>query len=113
MGKTDLNSTKVLAHVQHFVNPAGERLFADWFEHVGELLKREARGLLSIRRIASVAGGACCNVLVEFDSLENMKHWAASQAHADMLAKLTPYAQRSYESNLFQIMRQFSAESAD
>ncbi len=87
----------VIVIVEHYLSEKGKSYFPEWIELAKKILN-EKDGFISINQLENISKEVDTNILLEFNSLENLRKWSKSDEHHQLLLKISP----------FQLKKQFS-----
>ncbi len=91
----------IVVHVQHYLNKEGVDYFPKWLESVANTIQT-FEGFVTISQLTDVENKEACHLLLMFDSLPQLRNWAKSQEHDDLIAKFAPYRLRKQTSEVYE-----------
>lgn len=94
----------VIVLVEHFLTDEGKRLLPAWIDSVREALG-DYPGFVGIEQIKDEADANRTLLFLQFDTLENLRHWTRSEAHESLLAELEPRMVQKQKSQIFSTIR--------
>lgn len=80
----------IVVHVQHFLNDEGVAFYPAWLKKVSAALKPFA-GFVALAQLTDVNQPNECHLSLRFDSVVNLRVWAKSQVHDELLDELEEY----------------------
>ncbi len=93
----------IVVHVEHFLNAEGVAYFPQWIIEAQQVLG-QFEGFRSIRQLEWVDDPQTCHLWLEFDDLDLLRKWSASQDHDDLIDRLSPYREQPQASKIFRML---------
>jgi antibiotic biosynthesis monooxygenase (ABM) superfamily enzyme len=93
----------IVVHVEHFLNAEGVDYFPQWILEARQVLGR-FDGFRSIRQLEWVDDPQSCHLWLEFDDLDLLRRWSASEAHDELIDRLEAYRIKKQESKIFRVV---------
>jgi len=81
----------IVVYVKHYLNKIGRDYFdTDWFPRVLNLISQQ-NGFLDITTSRDKDDPECINIIVKFNSSENLYLWVNNDLHQEVINNLDPY----------------------
>lgn len=81
----------IIVYVKHYLNEIGRDYFdSNWFSHVQRLISQQ-NGFIDITTSRDEDNPECINIIVKFDTSENLYAWARNDLHQEVINNLDPY----------------------
>lgn len=85
-----------IVYVKHYLNNQGIHYFhTTWFPKV-KLIMSQQQGYISVKHDVTRDDNDCVNVIVTFDTQENLEIWAEHPLHDELVIALECYRCREY-----------------
>lgn len=93
----------IVVHVEHFLNAEGVDYFPQWIVEAREVLG-QFEGFRSIQQLEWVDDPQTCHLWLEFERLELLRAWSASEAHDELIDRLGAYRVKQQASKTFRVV---------
>lgn len=81
----------IVVYVKHYLNDIGRNYFDTvWFPHVSRLISQQ-NGYISITTSRDEEDLECINIIVTFDTSENLYAWVRNDLHQEVINNLDPF----------------------
>lgn len=85
------NFFMITVYVKHYLNKAGIEYFqTQWFVYVEIIIKKQD-GFIDIISHQDKFDPTCINITIKFTGADQLKKWAKSSLHKEVISKLDPY----------------------
>ncbi|PHN04706.1 antibiotic biosynthesis monooxygenase family protein [Flavilitoribacter nigricans] len=92
----------IIVLVEHFLNNEGIHYFPEWIDRARPVLA-PFEGYLNIRRMKDVENASRCVLMLEFAELGQLRSWAKSTEHNELVALLDPYVVQKRQSKVYSV----------
>ncbi len=89
--------------IEHYLKQKGKSYFSPWIKKAQARLET-FEGFLSVEQLHENENPNRNLILLKFDSVENLKRWADSDDHRQLIEELSPFMERKHNSQLFKIL---------
>jgi antibiotic biosynthesis monooxygenase (ABM) superfamily enzyme len=94
----------IFVHIQHFLNDDGQRHFHEWLTQIANALSG-FDGFIRVRQLTKVDHADECHLMLEFETLEQLRKWSASAEQKALIEQLAPFTLRAWESDIYEVGR--------
>ena len=91
----------MIVFVEHYLTPEGRAYFPNWIEAVRDAVS-SFPGYHSLTEMVDVERPDRCLLLLNFNTLQDLRKWGGSEAHSIVLARIQPFQTRKQFSQLLE-----------